>query len=178
MPNVETKLKIDPKIASLTAIIDTREQLPLDLKWRNGQQLAAIRGTLKTGDYSLTGFEEIISIERKSLGDLMGCISASRERFERELDRMLAFPVRAVVVEASWSDLEAGDYRARVHPNAAIGSVLSWISRGIPFILAGNRIRASEYVARLLVHGSKHQGTGTESSSSLESSPVKSTTSV
>ncbi len=152
-------LKIDPKVAALTAIIDTREQLPLDLKWRNGQQLNSIRGTLKTGDYSLLGHTEPgpggIAIERKALGDLMGCISASRERFERELERMLLFPVRCVVVEASWSDLEVGDYRAKVHPSAAIGSVLSWISRGIPFIMAGNRIRASEYVARLLVHGSK-----------------------
>ncbi len=155
MPKIETKPKIDPKIAGLVAIIDTREQLPLDLTWRNGQKLATIRGTLKTGDYSLQGYEDIISIERKSVPDLMACISAHRERFERELDRMMSFKVRAVVVEGSWSDIETGDYRARVHPNAAIGSILGWISRGIPFVLAGNRIRASEYVARLLVHGSK-----------------------
>lgn len=161
MTNFETKIKVDPKIAALTAIIDTREQLPLDLKWRNGQQLQAVRGTLKTGDYSLAGFETAISIERKSLGDLMGCISAHRERFERELDRLLDFRTRAVVVEASWADLEQGDYRAKVHPNAAIGSVLAWVAKGIPFIMAGDRIRASEYVARLLVHGSKNVPRGT-----------------
>ncbi len=156
LPNAD-KIKIDPKIAALTAIIDTREQLPLDLKWRSGQQLNSVRGTLKTGDYSLVGFEDHISIERKSLADLLMCVSAQRERFERELDRLAQIKVRAIVCEGSWTELETGNYRAKVHPNAAIGSVLSWVARGIPVIMAGNRIRASEYVARLLVHGAKQK---------------------
>ena len=48
---------------NLTAIVDSREQLPLDLS-----PLRTIRGTLATGDYSVQGLENIVAIERKSLG--------------------------------------------------------------------------------------------------------------
>lgn len=149
------KSPLEAKIANLTAIIDTREQLPLDLRWRSGEALKSIRGTLKTGDYSVETFEDMISIERKSIPDLVACIGKHRERFQRELDRMLEFKTKAVVVEGSWSDIESGNYPGMINPNAAIGSILGWIARGIPFIFAGNRDRASEYVARLLVHGAK-----------------------
>ena len=49
----------------ITAIIDTREQAPLDLA-----PLATITGTLSTGDYSVKGLEAVVAIERKSLPDL------------------------------------------------------------------------------------------------------------
>ncbi len=146
---------LESKIANLVAIVDTREQLPLDLRWRSGECLKSVRGTLKTGDYSIEGLEDQITIERKSIPDLVGCIGKGRDRFQRELDRMMEFKTRAVVVEGSWSDIEMGNYPGLVNRNAAIGSILGWIARGIPFIFAGNRVRASEYVARLLVHGSK-----------------------
>lgn len=146
---------LEAKISNLVAIVDTREQLPLDLRWRSGEGLKTIRRKLDTGDYSLDGFEDRISVERKSIPDLMGCIGKGRDRFERELERILLIPTRAVVVEGNWIDIELGKYPGRVNSNAAIGSILGWISRGIPFIFAGNRTRASEYVARLLVHGSK-----------------------
>lgn len=146
---------LEAKIANLTAIVDTREQLPLDLRWRSGEVLKSVRKKLDTGDYSLEGFEDKITIERKSIPDLMGCIGKERERFQRELDRMMEYRTRAVVVEGSWLDIEIGNYPGRVNANAAIGSILAWIARGIPFVFAGNRLRASEYVARLLVLGSK-----------------------
>ncbi len=140
------------------AIVDTREQLPLDLRWRDGQFLMTKRGTLKTADYSIEGLEDKIAIERKSLQDLIGCIGKGRERFERCLDRMRTFPVRCVVVEGTWTQIERRQYVGMVHPNAVIGSILGWITSGIPFLLVDSRDRASEYVARLLVHGHKRFG--------------------
>ena len=53
----------DDSAENLTAIVDLREQLPLDLS-----PLRTIRGTLATGDYSVQGLENIVAIERKSLG--------------------------------------------------------------------------------------------------------------
>ena len=140
------------------AIVDTREQLPLDLRWRDGQFLMTKRGTLKTADYSVEGLEDKIAIERKSLQDLIGCIGKGRERFERCLDRMRSFDVRAVVVEGSWSMIERRQYVGMVHPNAVVGSILGWVASGIPFLLVDSRERASEYVARLLVFGHKRYG--------------------
>src|ERR1700676_181303 len=93
---------------AVTAIIDTREQTPLDLA-----PLRVELGTLATGDYSVAGLETIVAIERKSLPDLLSCIGQERERFDREVVRLLAYPVRALVVESTWSELEAGDWRSK-----------------------------------------------------------------
>jgi ERCC4-type nuclease len=105
---------------------------------------------LATGDYSVQGLENIVAVERKSLGDLLGCIGQNRERFDREVIRLLAYPVRAIVVEACWADLERGEWRSQITSSAAIGSVLGWIAQGVPIIMAGDHPRAGRYVSRLL----------------------------
>jgi DNA excision repair protein ERCC-4 len=128
----------------ITAVIDNREQLPFDLS------IKSVRGTLATGDYSVVGLSHCIAIERKSLADLVGCVGKDRERFEKEIQRLLAYETRAIIVEASWNDLEAGLWRSGVSSKAAVGSVLSWIARGIPIILAGDRVRASRMCGHLL----------------------------
>ena len=130
---------------AVTAIVDTREQIPLDLS-----PLRIVTGTLTTGDYSVRGLEAVIAVERKSLPDLLGCIGQHRERFDREVQRLLAYPCRAIVVEATWGDLEAGQWQSRITPAAAIGSVLGWIAAGVPIIMAGDHARAGRYVSRLL----------------------------
>jgi ERCC4-type nuclease len=129
----------------VTAIIDTREQLPLDLS-----PLQTVAGTLTTGDYSVRGLESIVAVERKSLSDLLGCIGVNRERFDREVLRLLAYPTRAIVVESTWPDLEQGEWRSQVTPAAAVGSVLGWIAQGVPIIMVGDHERAGRYVSRLL----------------------------
>lgn len=129
----------------VTAIVDTREQLPLDLL-----PLQWVVGTLSTGDYSVEGLKNVVAVERKSLSDLLGCVGQHRERFDREVQRLLAYPCRAIVVEATWADLERGDWRSQVTPSAAIGSVLGWIASGVPVILCGDHERAGRYVSRLL----------------------------
>jgi ERCC4-type nuclease len=130
----------------LTAIIDTREQIPLDLS-----PLKVVTRTLTTGDYSLVGLESVIAIERKSLPDLLSCIGQSRDRFTREVYRLLAYPVRGLVVEASWPDLEQGEWRSQVTPQAVIGSLLGWMAMGLPVVMAGDHARAGRYVTRLLL---------------------------
>ena len=130
---------------NVTAIIDTREQLPLDLA-----PLRMERGTLATGDYSIKGMEHVVSLERKSLDDLLGCIGHDRERFDREVQRLLAYPVRALIVESSWQDLERGGWRSKVSTAAAIGSCLDWIASGLPIIMAQTHQRAGQFAGRIL----------------------------
>jgi ERCC4-type nuclease len=139
------RLPAELRPEAVTAIIDTREQLPLDLS-----PLQSVAGTLTTGDYSVRGLETIVAVERKELGDLLGCIGQERERFDREIMRLLAYPTRALVVEATWADLEAGQWRSQVTPAAAVGSLLGWIAAGVPIIMAGDHERAGRYVGRLL----------------------------
>ncbi len=138
-----TKKTLAP--ADITAICDTREQLPLDLG-----EIPMIRGSLSTGDYSIVGLEHVISVERKSRDDLLGCVGNDRERFDRECQRLLGYPVRAIVVESSWAEIENGGWRSKVTPAAALGSLLGWACQGIPIFMVGDHERAGKYVARLL----------------------------
>lgn len=131
--------------ADLVAVVDTREQNPLDL-----EPLRQVAGTLATGDYSLRGLESIIAIERKSLVDLLSCVGQERDRFHREVLRLLAYPVRALVVESTWPEIERGKWRSKVRAPAALGTVLNWISMGLPVIMAGDHCRAGRYVSRIL----------------------------
>ena len=129
----------------IVAVADTREQLPLDLT-----PLRTVTNTLTTGDYSVQGLEHVVAIERKSLPDLLSCVGQHRERFDRELQRLLAYPIRALVVEASWADLERGEWPSRVTPQAALGSVRGWMAMGLPVVMAGDHDRAGRHVVGLL----------------------------
>lgn len=138
-------LPADLPAEALTCIIDTREQHPADVS-----PLKSIRGTLPTGDYSLAGLESHVAIERKSLGDLLSCIGTSRERFEKELQRLLAYPCRAVVVETTWEFFQRGEWRSEVTAQAAVGSVLGWQIAGVPFLFVGDHQAAGRTIGRLL----------------------------
>lgn len=141
-----------PKPEQITAIIDTREQCPLDLS-----PLSSVEGTLTTGDYSVVGLENIVTVERKSLSDALSCVGRERERFDREVQRMLAYPTRVLVIEATWGDLEAGEWRSQVTPRAAVGSVLGWMAAGLPVLMAGDHERAGQYTARILYTAAKRR---------------------
>ena len=139
------------KNIEFTAVVDTREQKPLNLEFKTGEYLKTVRSTLYTGDYSIKGLESHIAIERKSLDDLMGCIGVQRERFEKEIIRLKGYSVRAIVVESTWKKIEEGNYRSRVSANAAIGTLMGWIAQGIPIIMCDNHKRAGIFVARMML---------------------------
>lgn len=89
-------------------IIDKREQRPVLYDKANHSAFPDLSfefGTLKTGDYSLSGMsdpakhEHSICIERKSLPDLFQSTGRGRKRFEKEFIRMSKFDFAAVVVE-------------------------------------------------------------------------------
>ena len=139
-----TKLpKLKPE--HVVALIDSREQLALCL-----DPLRTERATLVTGDYSCKGLEGIVAIERKSLTDLLCCIGRERPRFDACVQRLLAYPVRALVIESTWQELERGEWRSQITPSQAVGSCLGWITAGLPVIMAGDHERAGRFVSRLL----------------------------
>ena len=81
----------------LIIIEDSREQTPLDFMGFRGVEV--IRQGLKTGDYSISGHENEICFERKSVSDLVGTLIGGHERFLREMERMKTFNVRYILVE-------------------------------------------------------------------------------
>lgn len=133
------------KPEDVCALIDTREQLPLDL-----EPLQTVAAALPTGDYSVRGLEHVVAIERKSLSDLLCCVGRERERFDREVQRLLAYPTRALLVESTWPDIERGEWRSQLQPSHVLGSLLGWIAAGLPVIMAGDHARAGRYAARVL----------------------------
>ncbi len=148
LPSIPVEIPME----AIVAIVDTREQDPLDLA-----PLATITATLATGDYSVRGLERIVAVERKSLPDLLACVGRERKRFDREVQRLLAYPVRALVVESTWPAIEAGGWRGEVRPQAALGSLLGWMAAGLPVLMAGDHERAGRFVARLLVTAARRR---------------------
>lgn len=134
-------------------VVDTREQKPFSFP----RNVKIMKKSLYSGDYSVSGFETYVAVERKSLDDLIACCGRERERFEKEIQRLQGIPVKAIVVEASWADVELGNYRSRLNPNAAIGSCLSWIIKGVPIIMAGSRERACQFTLRILMKAAEYK---------------------
>jgi ERCC4-type nuclease len=138
-------LQAEPTPSMFCVKIDTREQLPFSF-----EHLGSCMGTLATGDYSIVGLEHVIAIERKGLNDFVSCCAGERDRFQAELKRMLAYETRAVVIEASWADLERGEWRSKIPAQSVVSSALGWIAAGIPIVPAGDRGTAQRYTEKML----------------------------
>ncbi len=139
-------------------IIDTREQMPFLFK---GYPCDITVGTLATGDYSveINGaiIENGITVERKTLNDLIGALSRGRERFEAELARMKPYSSCAVIVESPFRMLAKGEYTSAMNPYAAVQSVLSMMQKfRVPFLFAESRRQAEFMTFHLLRHFYRH----------------------
>jgi ERCC4-type nuclease len=141
------KLPSELRPEDVVAVVDSREQAPLCLS-----PLQTITGTLATGDYSVRGLEHVVAVERKSLGDLLSCVGRERDRFDREVQRLLAYPTRCLVVESTWYEVEYGDWRRRseLQPSHVVGSLVGWLCLGLPVVMAGDWQQAGHFVSRIL----------------------------
>lgn len=117
-----------------------------------GYDVTPETATLPVGDYSLPGFQDRVSIERKSLDDLIGCLmNGNRERFKKELGRGRSLDLFCVVVEATLADVSKGHYRSQMKPKAALESITAFMVRyRVPFLFCGNRAGA-EYMTHSLL---------------------------
>lgn len=130
-------------------IIDTRE--PPHTAWVFSDAVTTERAMLDAGDYSVRGLTANVAIERKSLDDLVGSITAGRERFMACCDRLSRLDFAAVVVEASVEDVLAKLYRSRTKPQSVIGTMIAiHADYGVPTIWAGSRRNAANICERLL----------------------------
>jgi DNA excision repair protein ERCC-4 len=106
-------------------VIDTREQDPLVF-----ERLASFRGTLQTGDYSVAGLQDLFSIERKTVSDLVGCcMGDNRDRFERELHRLRGYRFKRLLVVGSEAGILAGQYHSNIKPAAVLATVCAFEMR-------------------------------------------------
>jgi hypothetical protein len=103
-----------------TVVVDTREQQPLTFNATDRCAGTVVR-TLKTGDYTLEGYEDLLCIERK------GCTAEFaanilEDRFERELERMEAYRFPILLCQFTADDVLRFPYGSGV-PRQRWGSL-------------------------------------------------------
>jgi hypothetical protein len=138
-------------MAKKVAILrDTREKKPWDFsgdKYFNGQKDVA----LKSGDYSLDGYEDQIVVERKKdANELIANFTTDKRRIYDEIHRLKEFKFAAIVIEQTLEDiLDSKSYfvsRKFKHRNAPVAIVINnlltiMIQHGIPVIFAGKKAK-------------------------------------
>lgn len=152
--------ELEPKTCPFTVCVDTREQAPWHFTGieEDKQQLIVPLCTslaLETGDYSILGHQNEITIERKSPGDFRSSITADRARFEREMERMremvAAGGYAAVVIEADFEELMQVPEISRISPTTIARTMQSWSIRyGVHFWPMRDRRVAEVWTFRLL----------------------------
>jgi ERCC4-type nuclease len=129
-------------------IVDTREQ--------RGYQFKAdtVNKALKAGDYSLEGFEERVSVERKSLPDLVRTIVHDKGRFHRELCKLALYDAACIVVEADLDALLGGRERWQlrlVSPHALMTRTIEITQKyRVPVLWCGSREAARVFTEHYL----------------------------
>lgn len=127
-----------------TIVVDSREQTPLPIL-----HLPFVIAGLQTGDYSVQGCEEKFMVERKSLGDLVGCcMGENRERFERELHRARGFNfARLLVIATDWEISQAA-WHSKITPRAVRATLAAFEARYIPIVFAATPETGGELVEK------------------------------
>lgn len=140
----------------LPILIDTREQRPFMFP---AERFTTVRGTLRTGDYSIVGLEDRVCLERKSIGDLVQTLIHDALRFRKELVRMSGFDVAAIVVECNVDDIKAKRYESEANPESVLGKVHAiHFDHGIPVFFWGPRTTCEQMVWQYLTLAAKKVG--------------------
>ncbi len=131
---------IKPLPKELVVIVDTREQQPYKLA-----KVPHIIKKLDFGDYSIKGFETMISIERKSQSDFYGTIvdrkeSKNRECFIRELKQMQIAEFKGLLIDCEESELMTPELSySQIKPNSVYGSLIAFEIRYGLHVYFGSR---------------------------------------
>jgi ERCC4-type nuclease len=133
------------------ALIDTREQNPLDLSRFEGWFAGIEKRALKLGDYSIDGLEDVCVVERKDLSDLIHSCTTDRLVFINRLRRMAQYPHRLLLVTSTLSEIKSPHPYAGVNPNGIMQSLIAMLAGlQVPFLCSENHELGEELVASFL----------------------------
>lgn len=123
----------------INILVDTREQRPYTFEVFPNVQTISI--ALKSGDYSIQGYEDRIVIERKALTDFLSSITRGRQRLENELTRLQPVQYKFIVVESEFTQLmEYASIHTQISLNSILGTVADWsMEYGVQFFFLGSR---------------------------------------
>ncbi len=143
------RIKYKPIIPSgLVLVIDTREQAP----YKPGG-VPSITNKLDYGDYSIKGFENQVSIERKNLEDFYRSIGKDRERFKHMLERMQETEFKGLVIEAYEDEvLEPELSYSSIHSNSVYATITALEVNYNLHVYYGNRRDCENKLINWLVY--------------------------
>ena len=143
-----------PKIMvpAIEILVDTKEHLPYTF-----ERLVRIAGTtrqaLPAGDYAIAEAPEIFCVERRRVEEfntIFSNPSDNRPRFLRELQPLLTFPHRFLVIEGTIQYSKGEGRLGQYHKNGMLDFLDALTARfGIKIIYAESREEAEERVANL-----------------------------
>ncbi len=134
-----------------TVLVDTREQVPFSFSRFRGWFAAVERTTLKLGDYSVAGLEEVCTIERKDLSDLVHSFTAERQGFVNRLKQMSRLPHSLLLVTAPLSQVKSRYPHSAANPNQITQSLIAALAGlRVPFLCAETHELGEEIAASFL----------------------------
>jgi len=143
---------------------DSREQIGLGQYFR---RLPYQIATLSEGDYGVSGVPDFAVELKGSLDELaQNVIGNNRERLEREMNRLLPYKFRRLLVVGATCDRDilSFPYRSDINPKSVLGSLYSWQAQfQLPFVLTPTRESAASlietwaiYHCRTIVQAANH----------------------
>lgn len=135
-------------------IRDTREKQPLSFKNQT------IVKKLETGDYSLEGLEDKITVERKgSITEVYN--NFTEKRFWNEMERIRSYPYRYIIFEFSVEEMENVPYslrlpkaiwsRLKISPKYLFSCVRKLqYDYGVIVLFVNNRAKSSQIIEDIL----------------------------
>ena len=134
-----------------TVIVDTREQNPFSFGRFRGWFAGIKRKAFKIGDYSVVGLEDVCTVERKDLPDLIHSFTSDRAVFVDRLRKMSRYPHRLLVVTAALSEVKSPYGGTSINPNRITQSLIAALAGlGVPFLCVETHELGEEIVASYL----------------------------
>jgi len=132
-------------------LVDSRGQNPLSFArfrdWFAGVEVE----TLKVGDYSVRGLEDVCTVERKDLADLVHSFTVQRAAFVERLRQMSRYPQRLLVITAALSQVKSPYPHSGASPNKITHSLVAALAGlGVPFLCVETHELGEEIVASYL----------------------------
>jgi hypothetical protein len=165
-----TKTKKDGVIATAPASSTGEFIIIIDQQEKNQfifpKTIKTIRKHLKTADYSLSGYEDRICVERKSKADAWGSVTEGRDRFRKEYERMAEFEKKIVVIESNLEDFlippvyvkDGRVIQVKTDPKTPINTFISWFEYyNVPFIFVDNHQLGMVFTMRFLDFFYRHE---------------------
>ena len=136
-----------------TIIRDTREQKGKGWEFRASANCYGMeKKKLDVGDYAIEGMEDIVMVERKTLGDLWGTLSVKKnyDRFLREIERAKDHKMKYLVIEATLAEVNAKYRFSQVSPANIQAKLISLqVKHNVHVVFAGRKDLARAWVRRL-----------------------------